>query len=162
VLDRGTQTLWPDEALVLLNNIPFPDPAFVAKLGTKQIKKIDLKKNHLIYGNIDFYGILSITTNQKNVYALNAAYANLTFPNLFRNIPVMLSGIDYGAENNQSKTTPDLRQTLYWNPEFQLSKDGKATVEFYTSDLKGNYSVEIEGITSTGIPVFANTLIEVK
>jgi len=162
VIDQGTQTLWPNEALVLLNNIPFPDPAFVAKLGSKQIKKIDLKKNHVIYGDIDLYGILSITTNQKNVYALNAALANLTFPNVFRNIPVILSGIDYGEQNNLSKKVPDLRQTLYWNPELKLSKDGKAVIEFYTSDLKGNYSVEIEGITSTGIPVFANTSIEVK
>ncbi len=95
VIDRGTQTLWPNEALVLLNNIPFPDPAFIAKLGSKQIKKIDLKKNHIIYGNIDLYGILSITTNQKNVYALNPSFANITIPNIVRNVPVILTGPDY-------------------------------------------------------------------
>jgi len=161
VIDRGTQTLWHNEALVLLNNIPFPDPAFIDKLGTKQIKKIDLKKNHIIYGNIDLYGILSITTNQKNVYALNPALANITIPNIVRNVQVLLQGPDYSS-NTSPKARPDLRQTLYWNPGLKLSDDGKASVEFYTSDLKGNYKVELEGISSKGVIIYSSTAIEVK
>lgn len=160
VIDRGTQTLWPNEALVLLNNIPFPDPAFVAKLGSKQIKKIDLKKNHLIYGNLDIYGILSITTNQKNVYALNSAYANTTYPNIVRNIPVIINGPDYALKNSQNM--PDFRPTLYWDPEVKLTPDGSATIEFYTSDLKGNFVIELEGVSSNGIPISASKTIEVK
>ncbi len=161
VIDRGTQTLWPNEALVLLNNIPFPDPAFVAKLGTKQIKKIDLKKNHVIYGNVDLYGILSITTNQKNVYALNPAYANITIPNIVRNVQVQLQGPDY-SNLTTPKSVPDLRQTLYWNPELKLDDNGKATIEFYTSDLKGNYTIEVDGISSKGDIIYSNSSIDVK
>jgi hypothetical protein len=160
VIDIGTQVLWPNEALILLNNIPFPDPAFVAKLGSKQIKKIELKKHYLIYGNLDIYGILSITTNQKNVYALNPLYANIIYPYLVRNTSVMLIGPDYSVKNDPIR--PDLRTTLYWNPEIKLSSGSNATFEFYTSDLKGTYFVEVQGVSSNGTPISVNKTIIVK
>ena len=162
VIDQATLTLWPNEAIVLLNNIPFPDPAFVAKLGSKQIKKIELKKNHIIYGDIDLYGVLSITTNQKNVYSFNPSYANISIPNIVRNAPVIISGPEYTGNNNTTKSLPDLRQTLYWNPELKLSAGGKISIEFFTSDLKGNYNVEVEGISSNGVIIYSRSSIEVK
>jgi len=160
VIDIGTQVLWPNEALILLNNIPFPDPAFVAKLGSKQIKKIELKKNHLIYGSLDIYGILSITTNQKNVYALSPLYANIIYPYLVRNTSVMITGPDYSVKNDPIR--PDLRTTLYWNPEIKLSSGSNATFEFYTSDLKGTYLVEVQGISTNGTAISINKTIIVK
>lgn len=45
---------------------------------------------------------------------------------------------------------PDERTTLYWHPNIQLSKDGKGTFDFYTSDSEDGFSVVIEGITSDG------------
>ena len=47
---------------------------------------------------------------------------------------------------------PDDRTTLYWNPDLKFDKEGKATVEFYTSDNPSSYNIEIEGISSKGIP----------
>jgi hypothetical protein len=50
--------------------------------------------------------------------------------------------------------TPDLRSSLYWNPEIRIDDDGEATFTFYTSDVTGDYAIILEGIAPSGEPVF--------
>ena len=50
---------------------------------------------------------------------------------------------------NLNDPKPDYRPTLYWNPYVHL-KDGKAKVEFSTSDAFARYKVIVEGISKTG------------
>jgi uncharacterized protein YfaS (alpha-2-macroglobulin family) len=45
---------------------------------------------------------------------------------------------------------PDRRNLLFWAPQVKLDKEGKSHVEFYTSDLVGNYAVVIEGLSTNG------------
>jgi hypothetical protein len=47
--------------------------------------------------------------------------------------------------------TPDMRTTLYWNPDVQTGDDGKAVISFFASDRYANYTITIEGITKEGI-----------
>ena len=53
-------------------------------------------------------------------------------------------------ESNITNTLPDLRSTIYWNPEIQTDKDGNASFTYYNADGKGNYRVVIEGIDEKG------------
>jgi hypothetical protein len=39
---------------------------------------------------------------------------------------------------------------LYWNPQVVPDKEGKAKIEFYTSDDTGEYIIDIEGYTTDG------------
>jgi hypothetical protein len=160
-VDLGSQIINQNEAMVFLNNIPFPDPVFISKLDTRQIKKIELKKNHLLYGDLDIYGIVAITTNQKNTYALDATHTSLIYPNTVNDVRIAIPGPDYTGNTLVSENIPDFRQTLYWDPEVKLT-NGQAIIEFYTSDIKGTFTVELEGITSNGIPLSGHTYFEVK
>ncbi|MCF3111470.1 hypothetical protein LL912_21975 [Niabella sp. CC-SYL272] len=45
---------------------------------------------------------------------------------------------------------PDMRTTVYWNPEIITDKDGQARVSFYTSESKGNYIILVQGTNLTG------------
>jgi hypothetical protein len=45
---------------------------------------------------------------------------------------------------------PDLRTTIYWNPNILKDKDGKSSFEFFNADGKGTYRVVIEGIDDKG------------
>jgi hypothetical protein len=45
---------------------------------------------------------------------------------------------------------PDLRSTIYWNPELLTDKDGNARFELYNADGTGKYRVVIEGIDENG------------
>jgi hypothetical protein len=46
--------------------------------------------------------------------------------------------------------TPDLRNTLYWNPLLKTNSRGEADVEFMTSDLPGEYIIDVHGISGSG------------
>lgn len=51
-----------------------------------------------------------------------------------------------GAQTAQ----PDLRTTVYWNPEVITGADGKAPVSFYTSESNSSYLIIVQGINLTG------------
>ena len=45
---------------------------------------------------------------------------------------------------------PDIRNTIYWNPDLITDKDGKTSFEFFNNDSKGTYRVVVEGIDDNG------------
>ncbi|PST84520.1 hypothetical protein C7T94_05410 [Pedobacter yulinensis] len=53
-------------------------------------------------------------------------------------------------ETAASLNQNDLRTTIYWNPAVVTDASGKATVEFYNADGKGNYKVIAEGWDGEG------------
>ena len=56
----------------------------------------------------------------------------------------------YEALQQKNSETPDLRTTIYWNPNIKTNRRGKTFVEFYTADGNSPYSLVIEGITKKG------------
>jgi len=56
---------------------------------------------------------------------------------------------------------PDFRSTIYWNPSIKTDSEGKATVEFFSSDDIGKFKIRIDGITTEGRPFSAEKEIEV-
>jgi hypothetical protein len=69
----------------------------------------------------------------------------------------------YETLEQRSLPTPDLRTTIYWKPDVQLTEEGTASIEFYTADTHSTYSIVVEGITSEGVvirhtaPIFSST-----
>lgn len=45
---------------------------------------------------------------------------------------------------------PDLRTTVYWNPDLITDPDGKANVSYFNTDQSGTFLVTLEGIDSKG------------
>ncbi|MBO9592074.1 MAG: hypothetical protein J7599_04135 [Niabella sp.] len=45
---------------------------------------------------------------------------------------------------------PDMRTTVYWNPEIITNQNGEARVSFFTSESTGNYMILVQGINLTG------------
>lgn len=50
-------------------------------------------------------------------------------------------------------TTKDYRRTLYWNPNLQLDKNGRAEVVFYNNGKNTQITVSAEGISAEGTPM---------
>jgi hypothetical protein len=44
----------------------------------------------------------------------------------------------------------DARTAIYWNPNLMTNADGNMPIEFYNSDVKGNYRAVVEGIDNDG------------
>ena len=58
----------------------------------------------------------------------------------------------YTTPNSKRGKEP-LRSLLFWNPNVNVT-DGKANVDFYTSDNMSTYTIIIEGLTENNEPVF--------
>ena len=53
-------------------------------------------------------------------------------------------------EVNQNITKPDLRSTIYWQPELKTDNEGKASFSYYNADGAGSYKIIVEGIDESG------------
>ncbi|RZM01342.1 MAG: hypothetical protein EOO88_57970 [Pedobacter sp.] len=45
---------------------------------------------------------------------------------------------------------PDYRATVFWNPNISTDSFGKATMSFYTADIPGSYTLNIQGADMKG------------
>lgn len=56
---------------------------------------------------------------------------------------------------------PDFRSTIFWSPKVRTDAKGKASVTFFNTDSQSKVNVNLEGISSTGIPIVAKTTYSV-
>ncbi|MDO6803606.1 hypothetical protein Q4595_14225 [Wenyingzhuangia sp. 1_MG-2023] len=56
----------------------------------------------------------------------------------------------------------DLRTTLHWEPTIRITEKGDAEISFFTSDIKSDYLIEIQGISDSGIPIHATDTFVVE
>ncbi len=109
-------------------------------------------------GPLGKYGVVLVKTKKpsnSNVLA-NSTILNiqgLTKPMGFQNI---------NSINVTNSTTPDIRAFLCWTPSQTLNQSGKAVIEFYTSDLLGDYLVVVRGLTAQGEPFESSAQIKVN
>jgi len=71
----------------------------------------------------------------------------------YRPLPVLYPQQFYSPQYNvapSSVVQPDYRSTLYWEPNITTNQNGKANVSFYTSDIRGAYTIKISGVDVTG------------
>jgi hypothetical protein len=62
----------------------------------------------------------------------------------------------------KSDYKPDLRTTLFWEPNIKLLTNQELSLNYYNADNSSVIKVMVEGITSDGIPLTAKTEYEVK
>ncbi len=159
--DGDNQILWDEYGSFILNGVPFNNLEYIATLGSKDIKQIEVVKSKVFYGDLTFYGIVSIYTYDGKIPESYLDNNSFSFNNIVQeSIGYKDQFSQYNLKNNQTNL-PDMRQTLYWNPDIQITGENKLYIEFYTSDLEAVYNVKIQGITQTGIPLEASTVIEV-
>ena len=104
-----------------------------------------------MYGQNIVNGIIFLTSNHHNPN-FNKPVQQTT--GIIRKKILGLSASkDFHSPNYALKpinTGKDLRNPLFWNPNIITGQDGKAVINFYTSDEKGKYQVTLEGIGING------------
>ena len=68
----------------------------------------------------------------------------------------------YETKEQLESRIPDFRSTLFWAPHVSIEKDGKAALEFYSSDQPGKYVVVVQGMDNKGSFVAESIIVEVK
>ena len=149
------------DPFVLVDGIPLGDVSKIKDLGTGQIKRIDMKSQPRFYGDVFMpNGILLIWTKNKEFWLYKTfEYCSKQEFKLYQK-PVDIIFPDYSLSS--SKNLPDFRQTLFWEPQLEITNNTPSEVSFYTSDEIGQYEVILEGISQKGLPVFVRKVFTVE
>jgi hypothetical protein len=146
---RGAQ----QSPIFLLDGSPI-ELDFVGSISVMEVDKIEVLKNA---ANLAVFGI----------QGANGAISIFTKTGTMGNVKPVLHSINmkvdgfYKARKFYSPNysvpmadylKPDFRATIHWEPEMRTDSNGNASVSFYNSDSQSKVNIQIEGITSAGIP----------
>jgi TonB-dependent SusC/RagA subfamily outer membrane receptor len=138
--------------MILIDGVDAGPKAFL-DVSPRDIESIEFMKTPAyagIYGIRGAGGVLVITTKKGGP---DNSYITGTAPNsLSLKLPLYTKREFYSPVYDKplAANIPDQRTTVYWKPDVITDKDGKARVQFYNTDVPGNYRVVIEGISAKG------------
>jgi hypothetical protein len=154
--------------LFLLNGIPVKEDAILT-LPVTEIDFVDVLRGGslqaTIYGPAGSHGVVAIYTRSASDFlnikdkverkcVLKFSHPGYSKSRKFYE-PV------YQSEES-AKEAFEVGSTVYWNPTLKFGEAGTLKISFSTANLPAVYKVSLEGITSDGIPLQAETFIDIK
>jgi hypothetical protein len=150
VADKTNDKVFQGDPLMLMDGVPIFDVDRLLAFDPLKVKKLEVITRLYFLGNMTFPGIVSYST-----YAGDLA----GFPIHPKSMAIDYEGLQqtrefyspqYENEKLRNSRIPDQRHLLYWQPNLEV-KNGVAEVEFYTSDLTGEFKVQVQGLTPSGL-----------
>jgi hypothetical protein len=153
----------------------FGQPAFVldgslvtfdiiGTLSPTEIDRIDVLEPGeaaSVYGMRGQNGVISIITGIGGTYSDRQVFHSVNIKFSGYNEPrIFYSPKHYSTLESDHK--PDLRTTLYWEPNIKLESNKDIYLNYFNTDNSSTIKVIVEGITANGIPVTARTEYEVR
>jgi len=161
-LNKKTNELFSDNPLVLLDGVPVFDINAIMSYDPLKVWRLQVVASRYYYGKLSFSGIVSYSTYtgdlpdfQLDERALIKEYEGMSWQREFYS-PV------YELPRQVESRIPDLRTVLLWAPDVSTDGDGERTLTFYSGDLPGTYVVDVQGLTTSGMPGTGRMLIEVR
>lgn len=137
---------------IILDGMFIEDPKFLDNIVASDVETVEVLKSAnllAIYGTRAYGGLLIITTKRGG----QSNYSTYT-PGLITYTP---KGYSYSREfyspQHDAATAnqaPDLRTTVYWNPQVVTDANGKTTINYFNTDVPGTYRVHLEGMNTAG------------
>jgi hypothetical protein len=161
VIDKVRDNVFRENPLSLLDGVPVFDTQKIMDINPLTVKKIEVLTRKYFLGPLEFPGIISMSTYTGDLGGFT--------PDL-RSISLDYEGLQYQREffspqyanpALRASKMPDERYQLHWDPRIKLIPGDLTLVDFYTSDVEGNFYVIIEGISEAG-PVFGTTSFQVS
>ncbi|MEM8889800.1 MAG: hypothetical protein AAGD28_17630, partial [Bacteroidota bacterium] len=154
-------------ALIVLDGSPISD-ARAAMIQANQILVIDRLQGlqaSALWGSQGAGGVIIITSRdpdkQRNLMAAETrikGVMNLEHPGFYQAREFYAP--NYNIEK-EGPDAPDLRTTLYWNPDIRI-KEEAASLEFFVGDRAEEFLIWIEGISDVGIPFSGGKVVRVE
>jgi hypothetical protein len=158
MLNTRTKTFFPEEPTFFLNGVYVKDIKEVIQLSSKELERTETVSEARFYGNLSFNGIVSLFTHKtlmdEITYGGVKVETNIQYTNV-QSYPT-------NSANQKESQMADLRETLLWVPNVDFTSSGSSEMFFFTSDIKGNYTITLEGVTKNGVPFSYSSTITVK
>ncbi|WP_338841464.1 hypothetical protein [Flavobacterium ginsenosidimutans] len=146
--------------MVLVDGLLIQDPSDLFEYNMGNVNKVSLISEPYVYGPNLYGGLISFET-KNNEFSENYAKKYLKTMEIQRPNPQKVyNNPDYAA-GNKLQRIPDYRYQLLWKPDVKLQTK-EDQLSFYTSDIKGNFEVVLEGFTENGQPIYVSKNITVK
>jgi hypothetical protein len=147
---------------IMIDGVIIKDASLIVNLDPEIVEKIDVVKGKYEVGKYIFAGIINVITKAGDFMSVPLSDYMMRLP--YRVVEPVFSFVspDYSSEDKRASRLPDYRNTLYWNPDGKLDKDGKTMIEFWSSDNKSDYVINIQGITPEGKIISLKKIISVK
>jgi hypothetical protein len=142
--------------------VPVYDFEKILNINSKEIERADVINTRYFFSENVFDGIVSFVSIKGNLSVME--FDNSIFRQAYEGCQVQKSFFapEYTTSATKNNRIPDYRNTLYWKPDVYTGKDGKAEINFFTSDEAGNYNIVVEGISSDGGTGYAKASLKVK
>ncbi|MCF6243261.1 MAG: TonB-dependent receptor plug domain-containing protein [Bacteroidales bacterium] len=118
----------------------------VQSISVTDVDRVEILKgpSAAIYGSRGSNGVIAIYTKRGYFYKRGEFH----FKMLGYHTPRTFYSPKY--KTGQTTDKPDNRIAVYWNPNVQTDSSGNAKIEFYTSDITGEFEIIIEGMSENG------------
>ncbi len=160
------------EPLFMLDGIEVPY-GVVATVPLTWIERIEVLKGGGIAttlireksadGQPKHNGVISVVTKppeERKVYEKPVSHSINTTINGYDVQRIFYSPDYSGGLNSDNK--PDLRSTLFWEPDISLKFDEEYNLSYFNADKTGKITITAEGMTVFGIPVTGKAEYEIK
>lgn len=134
--------------LVVVDGAYIKDHELVLNDSAYDVETISVLREEYYYGDEVYQGVVNIKTTSGDYYdKLKGSY--IVNNKLFKPTPrKRYFKQNYDLQSDVSRI-PDYRHQLLWIPEFRFNSQS-FDLEFFTSDVKGDFEVMIEGYASNG------------
>ncbi|HEY4107389.1 hypothetical protein [Puia sp.] len=141
-------TFTDNKTLVLLDGVPVPNDR-IFTYDPLKLKRLDVIPREYILGPSHFSGIASFTTYKGDYEGLELDSSSLLIEYEGMQYRRQFYAPAYNTIRQTQGRLPDFRNVLYWSPDIHTGINA-TPVEFFTSDLPGNYLIVIQGLSADG------------
>jgi len=139
-------------AIVLIDGVYIPNHGLIKEYDAKKIKTISLIRDQFQLANNQYQGIMAVETFDGD-YAETHNHKNILKPHI--ELPAAKKNYyqqRYNLGSEDYNRVPDYRTLLFWRPTTIIENSG-VEFDFFTSDSKGEYEVQLDGFTTYGKPI---------
>jgi hypothetical protein len=139
-----------EDPLILLDGVRISTADEIMLLDPRKVRKLEVMTQNYYLGPVMVPGIVSYTTYKGDMAGFPINPKNLVIDYEGLQLEREFYSPQYPTKKERDSRLPDQRELLYWDAHVKTDENGKTSVEFYTSDLTGNFIVHIEGLTKDG------------
>ncbi len=150
-----------EDPLLLLDGIPVFDAGILMKYDPLLIDKIDIVTKKFFYGPMSWGGVVSFETYDGMARDMNLSNAFRLKYSTVQPQKIYFAP-DYDNHRAKLSRIPDYRTQLYWNPDVKLINGNSSVLNFFSSDVSGDFLITIDGFSGKGEPIHCEQLIKVK
>ncbi|WP_299256632.1 hypothetical protein [uncultured Aquimarina sp.] len=144
--------------LLVVDGVFVQDHESIINYDARKIKSISFIQDRYYLGPQIFEGVVIIETIAGDYLNSINTSAKITLSSLQASKKYFKQKYSDDKSNNK---IPDFRNQLLWQPNVKMTK-GKSSIEFYTSDVVGDFEICLEGFKDNGFPISIKTYITVE